>query len=144
METLNYSHCSKIAFKTHTAPVLHCETRSWISKLEFIRFELNFSNTLISSCIFEPRTANSLLLLQEFNNHIKSLKKENNSISKAILEHENEMSHMYRTNTMAYIQNYQKSHNQLTVSIHKHETYFKSIKTEIFDYCEHVLRYQKS
>ena len=116
-----------------TVNAFHEEAVLWSSKLKFTLFELNFAKNLISSYAFEPKTANSFLLLQEFKSQTEKLYDENLRLQKQIKKHENELGGFFECSETHFDRQSNIEHSQLKSIIEKHILNFTSLKTEIFD-----------
>ncbi len=126
-----------------TVNQLHQETILQGSQLKFTLFELNFTTNLIDSYAFEPKTANSFLLLQEFKLQTEKLSSENPKLLQEVQKHENALGGVYECSNSSCDSTYYQSHTELQTAIDKHIQDFESLKMEIFKYCENILRYNK-
>ncbi len=144
METLlKFSKTTTESSLKNTIDELHQEAILWSSQLKFALFELNFSKNLIDSYAFEPKTANSFLLLQEFKSQNEKLLQENPILEDEVKKHENSLGSTFEYLDTTTDSSHYKNHQYLKARIEKHVLGFETLKAEIFDYCEHVLRYNK-
>ena len=122
---------------------LHQDTNILGSQLKFTLFELNFTINLIDSYAFEPKTANSFLLLEEFKSQTEKLRVENKELQEQIKKHENALGGIFECINSPCDTTYYQSHEQLETTIQNHIRNFESMKVEIFNYCENILRGNK-
>ena len=119
---------------------LHHDSRSWLSEIEFINYEMKFLYNLLTSNYIELLSFGLDIKVKELFKKIALEKKSGNALSKLIIEHEKILSDLIRTNSVTSNKNYLETHKKFDIEIVIFLERYKELKKEIFKIMERTMK----
>lgn len=124
--------------------VLHKDTKNWISKVEFLIYEIDFiKHDLLLSTAFNPYSKNLFDTNRELGETIKNLKATGKLIVSELQEHNNKIGGIIECSADACDLLYWGNHQILKEKIELLEAKFQENKKILIDYACEILRHKK-
>ena len=132
---------------THTKNVpniYHTEVKEWKSNLLFVDTELHFIEQLIHSYVFEPKTPTLFERLEYFKTQILDIKEQHKKMQHLIINHDNELGGIMECDDAQPLDaSFEKKQLKISASYNQFMTSYKTLKSEIFEYCGSILKRNK-
>lgn len=132
---------------THTHNIengYHSEAKEWKSNLLFIENELHFIEQLIHSYVFEPNTPNLFERLEHFKMQLLDIKTQYKKIQEFVINYDNELGGLLESHdTTPLDPSIEKKQQAISVDYTQFMTTYKTLKSDIFEYCGGILKRNK-
>lgn len=125
-----------------SAERMHKASQDWLSELNFIKDEQYFFQDLIKSYTLQLIRQKSFPESKEIVSHLNTLQKQNNTLSKAIKVHENELQNMIDGENQQE-KKYKNKHRELTILINTYLKDYRMFKTQLFKAIKSIMKKEK-
>ena len=121
---------------------LHNDSKIWLSKINFINFEIRFLEHLLSSKYIDYLQAGLYTKIQKFTDELFNKKAADNALKDVILKHEKILSNLIEVNCVTCNKNYLATHDKLALEINTFISNYENLKMQIFKVVESVMKKQ--
>ncbi len=132
---------------THTQNIqtsYHSEAKEWKSNLLFIENELHFIQQLIHSYVFEPNTPNLFERLEQFKTQLLDINTAYKKIQELVINYDNELGGIMESHDRTPLDPFiEKKQQMLSTDYTQFMTTYKTLKSNIFEYCGGILKRNK-
>ncbi|WP_299210169.1 hypothetical protein [uncultured Dokdonia sp.] len=122
----------------------HLVAKEWKSNLLFVENEIHFIEQLIHSYVFEPNTPTLFERLEHFKTQILDIKEKHKKIRQRVVNHDNELGGLMESHDIISLNtSFDKKQQMVSADYTQFITVYKTLKSEIFEYCGGILKHNK-
>tara|TARA_R110001583_G_scaffold39773_2_gene127447 strand:- start:6834 stop:7271 length:438 start_codon:yes stop_codon:yes gene_type:complete len=122
---------------------LHNDSKSWLSEVEFIIYEIKFLEHLLSTNYINYIDSGLYDRIEEFTKEIFNKKNVGTTLKELIFKHEKTLSHLIQNDSAISNTNYIAIHNDLALEINTFISKYKYLKMQIFEIVDNVMTKKK-
>lgn len=118
---------------------LYINTKTWLSEIDFINYEIQFLKHLLGEKYIDCLDAGLHERIKEFTKEIFDKKEDTNNLKELVLKHEKIVAELIDKNDVSNNKKFLKTHSELALKVNKFISNYKYLKMQIFEIVERVL-----